>query len=71
MLGVLSTGFKIVGRAFRAFEEVNQQLMEQYTLTDDVFPVSIYSFLHSILVRWHVLTDKGSNVHTARPKHLC
>ena len=39
MLGVLGSGFKLVGRAFRTFELINNDLVEQYTLKDGAFPV--------------------------------
>lgn len=39
MLSILSTGFKLMGRAFRTFESANNQLIEQYTLTDNVLTV--------------------------------
>lgn len=71
MLRVLSTGFKLVGRAFRAFEQANNQLVEQYTLTDHIFPVSIHSILHSFPTGLHLLTEKDSESHTARSRNIC
>lgn len=41
MLGVLDSGFKLVGRAFRTFELVNNHLVEQYTVKDGVFLVGL------------------------------
>ena len=41
MLGVLDSGFKLVGRAFRAFELVNSHLVEQYTVKDGTFLVGL------------------------------
>ena len=41
MLGVLGSGFRLVGRAFRTFELVNNRLTEQYTVEDGRFPVGL------------------------------
>ena len=41
MLGVLDSGFKLVGRAFRTFELVNNHLVEQYTVEDGGFLVGL------------------------------
>ena len=41
MLGVLNSGLKLAGRAFRTFELVNDRIIEQFTLKDGVFPVSL------------------------------
>lgn len=45
MLVVLSTGFKLVGRAFRAFELASNRLAEQYTLAENVFAVCLLVLL--------------------------
>ena len=45
MLGVLDSGFKLVGRAFRTFELVNSHLAEQFTITDGGFPVGLVNIM--------------------------
>ena len=39
MLGVLDSGFKLVGRAFRNFEMINNHLVDQYSVKDSLFLV--------------------------------
>ena len=41
MLGVLNSGLKLAGRAFRTFELINDRIVQQFTLKDGAFPVSL------------------------------
>ena len=41
MLGVLDSGFKLVGRAFRTFERINNHLVDQYAVKDSLFLVGL------------------------------
>ena len=68
MLGVLGTGFRLMGRAFRTFEAANNRLVAQYTLTDSVLPVCPYSSLSNVTLRANV--RKGSNTYGTSPGNL-